>query len=178
VSCPRLDEVRPYWADDPGALLDAYVSSASLDEWQLAVDCVRVLAWPSSYSEDGKAVPMPLEVSGIFARRRQVAVLWQIRPSDEILINSHFFDPDEIEFDFDPREIVTQRDLDVMCEFVCVLGRSLKKPVAVGIESVRQRPHEMMRYEPTSDCVVVSSVWQTPTPGKTRQRWYNRLRSG
>jgi hypothetical protein len=108
----------PTWSGDPGALLDAYVSSTDADDWQSAVDGVRAIGWPSSYSEDGASMSMPSDVSEIFARSQFASCLWTIRPTNEIAINCHFFGPDEIEFDLDPREIQVQRHLDLVCQFI------------------------------------------------------------
>jgi hypothetical protein len=162
VSCPRLDEVRPYWADDPGSLLDAYVSAATLDDWQLAVATILSLGWPSDYFEDGEPIPMPPDVRQIFFRRSDVGSTWQIRPAEQLRINCHFFASDEIEFDFDPREIRTQEHLDFVCSFISVVGRALRKSFAVGIEGhPPDRVAAMMAYDPTRDEVVALRGWWT-----------------
>jgi hypothetical protein len=156
VSRPRFTDIRDYWRDDPGAFLDAYTSPTSIEDWQTLIETARALAWPFSYTEDGKPVAMPWDVREIFERSQLAACFWHIRASDEIWINCHFFDASEIEFTLNSHDIVGQRELDIICEFITGVGRSLGKSVAVGIEwnSGDPRPPEMLRYEPESDFVV------------------------
>ena len=152
---PRFRDAREYWRYDEGALLDAYVYGTTIEDWQLAIDAVLSLGWVTSYSEDGEPEAMP-SVSEIFARSELVVAGWSIRPVNDMRINCHFFVPDEIEFDFCPREIVSQRHLDFVCDFISVLGRQVDKPVAVGIESSDPRPAPLMQYEPAADRIVLT----------------------
>jgi hypothetical protein len=156
VSRPRFTDVRDYWRDDPGAFLDVYTSPTSIEDWQTLIETARALAWPLSYTEDGKPVAMPSDVREIFERSQLAACFWHIRASDEIWINCHFFDASEIEFTLNSHDIVGQRELDIICEFITGVGRSLGKSVAVGIEwnSGDPRPPAMLRYAPESDGVV------------------------
>lgn len=153
-SYPSFRDAREYWRYDEGPLLDAYVCSTTVEDWQLAIDAVLSLGWATSYLEDGKPEAMP-SVSEIFARSELVVAAWSIHPVNDMRINCHFFVADEIEFDFCPRELVSQRHLDLVCDFISVLGRGIRKPVAVGIESSNPRPPPLMRYDPLTDRIVL-----------------------
>ena len=158
MSCPRLSDVREYWEGDHGAFIDTYVVSTTASDWQRVLETMQAHAWPSYYYEDSEPALMPSDVQEIFAHRERAVCLWQIRPSEEVRINCNFVDTDEIEFSVDPREIVAQRHLDLICEFISALGRALGKAVLVGLESRDPRAPAVMRYEPTLDDVVASSA--------------------
>lgn len=97
---------------------------------------------------------MPSDVREVFARTQGAACLWQIHAPDGVRINCHFFYPGEIEFDLDPRELVAQTHVDVVCEFISAIGRTLGRSVAVCVEGGDPRPTALMRYEPALDDVV------------------------
>jgi hypothetical protein len=149
VTCPKWSDVQGAWKVD-GALRDIYVHATTRLDWQQALDLVRERGWAASYSEDGKLVEMPTDVGEIFRRRgAEVGVLWQITPSAGVRINSHLFDESEIEFDLDPKEIVGQVELDVVCEFVRSVGRALTKRVLVTEEN--SPDWVVMSYDPATN---------------------------
>ncbi len=156
VSYPTLAEVRAYLAGDEGALLDAYAESHGLDGWQHVLNAVECLDWPKVYTEDGNAAQMPADAGAILDRSSQIGCLLQISSPAGLRINCSFFDPDEIEFDFDPREFTDQSHVDDMCRFISAVGKAQTAAVNVGIESASSpRPDALLTYEPTEDRVVV-----------------------
>ncbi len=155
VSSSAWRELSERWNDDPGALLDAYVAGTTIEEWQRAIDTLRALGWPCSYTEDGDVVPMPANACALFTHAKERACLWQIRPLETLRINSHFFVEDEIEFDLDPREIGDEQHLEVVRGFLGTLGRALHKPVGLCIEGGPPRCPDDLRYEPETDTVLI-----------------------
>jgi hypothetical protein len=133
-------------------LRDAYVFGTTEDDWQRVLAALRSRRWPLAYTEDGEPTDIPSDVREIFNRGKARAVTWQIKPSREIRVNCHFFTPDEIEFDFDPREILGQVQLDTVCEFVQMVGRAVQKAVVVCWENTPEAA--IMRYEPATDELV------------------------
>jgi hypothetical protein len=117
------------------------------------IDVVRSQEWSSSYSEDGEQRPMPNSLDEIFARRSRVAVLWAITPASGIRINCHFFTSEEIEFDLAPTEIVGQTELDVVVEFVRLIGRASGKRASVCYENSPDKP--FMIDDPVTDLVTI-----------------------
>jgi hypothetical protein len=144
----RWGDVQQDWKPD-GALRDVLVAGTNESEWQRVVESLRDRGWPSVYSEDGEQVAMPAHVREIFAARLVRATAWQVEPSPGIYANSFFFAADEIEFDFDPREIRSQEALDVVCQFMQLLGRTLQKPVIACMESAPDLA--IMSYDPVAD---------------------------
>ncbi len=150
---PRLEDVRPDWADYAGALLDIYIADTDIDDWRIPVEAVRQSGWQLTYSEDGEERSMPGDVEDVFAHCRNVALVWRIWPSEQISINCHFFVDPEMEFDANPREIQDHPAFDALCEFITTLGRAVGKPVLVGIEESRPRGTPALRYDPATDAV-------------------------
>jgi transcriptional regulator with XRE-family HTH domain len=158
VRYPDWHEMREYWADDEGALLDAYVPATGESDWQRVVDAIRSTDSSRRYTEDGRPQDMPPDVREIFKRAQTAACLWQVEPVRELRINCHFFHEAEIEFDFDPSEIVGQEQLNVVCDFMRTVGLALRLPVEIGIESREPRPPAALCYEPDAD--EIQSLWQ------------------
>jgi hypothetical protein len=155
MSSPRWSDVEKDWEPD-GALRDIYVQGTSEADWQRVVNAVRAKELPWSYSEDGEHCPMPDSVDEIFNRRSHVAILWAITPVSGIQINCHFFTSEEIEFDLTPTEIVGQPELDVVVEFVRLVGRASEKLASVCYENWPDEP--FMLYDPTADLVTLLGV--------------------
>jgi hypothetical protein len=149
------DEVRA-WFEPDGSLVDAYVFDTTVADWQDFLDLVRSSGWWFSYREDGQAKQLPDRAEEVFGRDDQAAVLLQIRPVPEVLINVHFFTSDEIEIDFAPEELQGQERIDVFCRVLRAIGRRLGKPVVVTPESSPGLP--WATYDLDTDRVMVGSA--------------------
>ncbi len=154
---PVWSDVAEYFEFD-GSLLDAYVFDVSMADWQHIIDVLRAQAWWLDYTLDGSSLPLPEHVSDIFAARREASATLHIRPAAEVLINTHFFSDDEIEFDFDPRELQGQDRLDVLCSFLRTVGSALNKPIVVTPENSPDRP--LLTYTPSDDRLTATR-WDT-----------------
>ena len=115
VSDLLWDDVREWFQPD-GSLLDAYVFDTTVGDWQAFVDLVRSNGWWFAYSEDGRPRRLPARVEDVFARRGEMALLLQVRPAPEVLVNVHFFTDEEIEVDFSPRNS-RARSGSICCAF-------------------------------------------------------------
>jgi len=149
---PSLDYLRACWAEDDGALTDIY-ASGDADDWQRVIETITA-RWPSTYTEDAQPTPLPDEVAVVFRRAHTRACLLQMEVTPLISLNAHFFSPEEVEFDLDPRAVRDQADLDAVTEFIRTLARTLSRPVFIGCESAAPRPIEYLRYEPMPDRFV------------------------
>ncbi|MGK5441112.1 hypothetical protein ACSNN7_04660 [Micromonospora sp. URMC 105] len=138
------------WFEPDGSLLDAYVLDANEDDWQRVIDLVRSQGWRFDLTAEGQPLPLPQQVTDIFARRRsEAAVTMHIWPAPHVMVNTHFFSEDEVEFDFDRTELQGQHQLDILCSFMRSLGRQLGKPVRLTPENSPQHP--LIIYSPTDD---------------------------
>jgi hypothetical protein len=145
------EDVRQ-WFELDGSLLDAYVFDTTVADWQAFVDLVRSKGWWFAYSEDGRAVRLPHRVENVLARSAERAVLLQVRPIPEMLVNVHFFSDEEIEVDFDPRELQGQERLDALCVFLRAVGRKLRKPMLLTPEG--SAAHPLIGYDVATDRVL------------------------
>ena len=57
-----------------------------------------------------------------------------------ILVVCHFFTPEEIEFDIDPREVTTQAHLDSLLAFLQQLGDRTRKRAVLTPENLPHGP--------------------------------------
>jgi hypothetical protein len=150
VDVLKWEDVSEDWRPD-GALRDVYVFDATEADWQRVVDAVRG-RWSSTYQVDGQAAQMPEAVREIFRAASSQRPLWQIKLRDGIVANCHFFGGEEIEFDLDPREVSSQLDLDVVCEFLRVVGQATAKPSVLSAENSPDLP--IARYDPETDRIT------------------------
>ena len=156
MAAPSLEQLQEIWAADDGAVFDIFVTDTTLQDWQAVVDAVRATTWPMTYGVDGVPVEMPSAVEEIFAHAQKATILWSVTPVPGVAINCHFFGSDEIEFDFQPREIVNDEKLAALLAFITHVGRALGRLVGVTVEGDENpRPAKgHLHYEPRSDAMV------------------------
>jgi hypothetical protein len=156
MAAPSLEELQANWAEDDGALFDIFVTDTTANDWQVVVDAVREKNWPTAYTVDGVAAEMPRTVENIFAAGADATLLWSIMLGAGVTINCHFFYPGEIEFDFCPREIVSDEALAALLGFIAHVGRALGRVAGVTVEGDHDpRPAKAhLYYDPHSDAVV------------------------
>ncbi|MEH0937760.1 hypothetical protein [Micromonospora psammae] len=137
------------WFEPDGSLLDAYVLDADETDWQRVIDLVRSQGWRFDYTVEGQSLPLPQRAADIFAHRCEAAVTMHIWPAPQLMVNTHFFSEDEVEFDFDRTELQGQNQLDLLCCFMRSLGRQLGKPVRLTPENSPE--HTLVIYSPGHD---------------------------
>lgn len=134
-----------------GELRDILVSDTDLWDWQRVVDYVRTPPRAGSFTLDAAAAALPESVSDIFALREQAVTSLRIDVAG-VLVVAHFFDPSEIELDFDPREVITDEHRDGLLAFMRTLADLLDQPVLVAPEG--SHDEVLLRVEPVSQVVA------------------------
>ncbi len=142
-----------------GALRDIQVVDADATDWQLVVDFLRSNAADLRYTIDGVPAPLPKDSSSILATRKTASPTLLFRWSG-IEIASHFFGEDDLEFDFRPQDVRSQRELELLASFVTCIGRLLHKSVVVYHEGWEMSP--FLLYDHESDDVR----YVPPTPNQ------------
>ena len=140
------------WRDvfhQDGSLRDIYIRGTTLVDWQRFLDFVRTQSgWTASFRWDDQERPMPADASDIFEERRHASPLLSLSLQG-IVVNCHFFMPDEIELDVDPRQIAQQDDAERVYAFLAQAGKHLRKEVTLTEEN---SPEAILhRFGPTSD---------------------------
>jgi hypothetical protein len=125
-----------------GALRDIYISPASLDDWRAIYPFLRDYSGVEFFV-DGEPQNLPLQIDEFFTAVSRPMLRFRV---GRALVVFHFFVTDEIECDFDPREISSQTDLDALLVFIRELGDRTGKPVIVTPENLSDSP--IISYEP------------------------------
>lgn len=88
---------------------------------------------------------MPAKAESILNMREEASPLLELSLSG-LLLNCHFFDHGEIEFDFDPREMTDDRLISLMA-WLRKLGTRLSKDVIVTNENDRRAPLVIYQHQ-------------------------------
>lgn len=148
------DEVKGWF--DPeinGVLPDVRVEDTSIADWQAVLDLVRSAGWPFGYAVGGRAGLLPARAADMLGRPGDETVELRVWPAEGMLAIFRMYEVEQIEFDVDLRELQGQDRLDLLCEFLRVLGRKLVKPVVVTAEGCPDDP--LLGFVPAVDRVVV-----------------------
>ncbi|MFG2374420.1 hypothetical protein ACGFY9_23425 [Streptomyces sp. NPDC048504] len=148
------DDVRDFF--DPelmGALPDVCVAGASVEDWQVVFDLVRSSGWTWEYSVGGVAGSLPSAAEVLSRPADAETVDLQVWPVPDVLVIFRPMSGDEIDFDFDLHELQGQAGVDVLCDFLCTIGRRLGKPVAMTAEGDYGNP--VLGFDPVIDRVVL-----------------------
>ena len=140
------ETVAPDFEPD-GALCDLYVTPATRADWQRTLDFVRERCADIVYTVDSQQQPTPLSVDELCAARESAAVTLTFR-FGPLHLATHFFVPDELEFDFWPKDIQGPADFASLLQFMRDLGDMLGKPVLLTPENHQNAP--ILEYTPTS----------------------------
>lgn len=117
-----------------GSWRDIIILHTDLADWQVALNVLRSANYKLVYYRNDQPSELPSGVCDTFPLPgecdRRLSIWFA-----GVLANSHFFTPDEIEFDIDPREITGQQQLDALFEFMKCLADAVGKPVALTAEN-------------------------------------------
>lgn len=134
-----------------GELRDILVFDTDLRDWQRVVDYVRTLPRAGSFTVDAASAALPEFASDIFALREQAVTSLGIDVAG-VLVVAHFFDPSEIELDFDPCDVTTKGQRAALLTFIQTLADLLGKPVMVAPEGSHDQI--LLRIEPVFQVVA------------------------
>ncbi len=146
------DEVRGEFDFD--SWRDIYLSDCDMAAWQRMLDGLRTANYGMEYFRCGQAAELPTDAAQAFPQPGRCDCLLSVRFSG-VLANCHFFTPDEIEFDIDPREVKGQDQLDALLGFIRCLAESVGKDAMMTPENCpeivifRVRPGQArVEYQP------------------------------
>lgn len=114
-----------------GSLRDIYVLNTSVSDWNRLLNLTPSLGG-FAYFRDAEKAPLPTDAKLIFEDADHSHLL-QFN-LDGIIINTHFFVEDEIEFDLDPSDIISQPDLDLVLNFCVSIGRQIGRDIRITPE--------------------------------------------
>ena len=151
MSNPFFDQPDDLWLVD-GSLRDVYIQAASPEDWRALLKLTREHV--HEYARDGVVQELP-ELVAIFADREHSHLL-RIEVA-AVKIHCHFFVPDEIELDIDPREVVGPREHSAVLDFLERLSGATRKSVRLTSENSPESV--LLSYEPAQ------SIWHIHNSG-------------
>lgn len=116
-----------------GSLRDIYAFKTTVDHWTRLLSLSSCLG-EVAYFCDGEEAPLPSTANSIFDDADRLHLL-RFNLGGPV-INAHFFVADEIEMDFDPREITSQADLDLVLNFCAKIGKAIKRDIVITPENL------------------------------------------
>ena len=132
METPSWEQVRHEFIFD-GSWRDIYVIDSDLALWERLIASLKTSDYDLQYSLDGHAMELPnlAEEAFQFEASRLLSVRFR-----SVQANCHFFWPDEIEFDIDPREITGQPQLDALFGFMGFVAATVGRDVILTPESL------------------------------------------
>ncbi|MGS0646705.1 hypothetical protein ACU81Q_03620 [Komagataeibacter melomenusus] len=129
-----------------GALRDIYVMPATMADWQRVLTSLRHEPARLDYQLDGTSAPLPATVTAIFAATRSHAVTLACHMGKAVYA-CHFFSPEQIEFDLDPRSVQSGHALRDLRHFMTTLARACDRTCVLTHENAPEQ--------------VIARVWST-----------------
>lgn len=136
-----------------GALPDVSVSGTSVEDWQAVFDLVRSKGWAWEYSEGDVARRLPSAAEVLPRPADAKIVTLRVWPAPDVLVIFRPWSATEIDFDVDLRRLQGQAGVDILCDFLCTVGRRLGKPVSMSAEG--DYGHPVLGFNPAADRVVL-----------------------
>lgn len=130
------DAVRDEFTFD-GSWRDIYILGTDMSAWQRMLDALKAAQYDLSYYRESRLVELPARAEDAFPMEGECDRMLSVRFSG-LLANCHFFMPDEIEFDLDPREMSGQPQLDGLFGFMRCLAESVGSDAILCPENCSQ----------------------------------------
>jgi hypothetical protein len=128
-----------------GALRDIYVLDTTIEHWRLLYDALHS-TYSLEYSVDGQPRSIPSTVDEVFSTWTTASPSLHF-PIGGVVVACHFFCPEQIELDVDPREIGSSAAFDGLVGLLRLIGDSVNKRVIMSYESDEEHP--FLIYEPS-----------------------------
>jgi hypothetical protein len=139
-----------------GSLRDIYVVDTDRGDWEQLLAFLPGSSWPWEFTIGDEPAVLPADVAALLSDQG-AASPHQNSPSLRVdvagvILHCHFFWPDEIEFDLDPRQVVSAEKLSALTDFMATIGRLLDRSVILTPENLPDRPY--FRFDPARQTVL------------------------
>lgn len=143
------------------------VEDVSLESWQRLLELIDRVATSHVFRAYGGDHPVPVTADELFAADQLHGTV-RVVLDDEVGVNLFPVDETFIDFDFDTRQLVDQRHLDVLTGFLRLIGLELSRPVVIASEG--DDAAVLARYEPDTDTfeLVAGGVGRAGPRGNQR----------
>ncbi len=116
-----------------GSLRDLYAHGTTARDWDTFLAFLTSSPYKMEYTRDGESEPIPADAATVFADREHCHNL--IIRLGKLGVCCHFFIPEEIELDIDPREVSSQVELDAVMKFMSDVGATLRHDIILTEEN-------------------------------------------
>ncbi|MEV0265202.1 hypothetical protein AB0I49_28220 [Streptomyces sp. NPDC050617] len=121
-----------------GSLRDVCILDAEIGDWQRVFDSLESAGWEVSFSwtlleASDRGLPSAREVFERLEGEPEESASLAVQVGS-VWFTSYFFEVDEIEFTFDPSDVVDFEAFTQLEKFICRLGDSTGKRVVVTME--------------------------------------------
>ena len=138
------DHVRGEFYQD-GSWRDIYVLFTTIEHWQSALDALRSSSFPDAVLSERVESPVPASAAEASPESGRADRLLSVDLHGPIA-NAHFFTETEIEFDVDPSQVFSQRELDAVLEFMQLLASATGREAILTPEN--QEHIQIFRVRP------------------------------
>ena len=142
MEMPSRAEVPGLWEVE-GSLRDVYISPTSVNDWEHLLTLAQDTGARYWLGGSERALPSAKE---IFENQGEPHLL--VVELGGVSVNCHFFLPDEIELDIDPREVVGEAEHSAVLSFVGRLASLIGRDAVVTPENSQDLP--FLRFEAAS----------------------------
>ncbi|BDU25344.1 hypothetical protein [Flavobacterium sp. GSB-24] len=141
--CNIWEEIEWIFEFD-GSLRDIYVENVTIEDWKILIDFLN-LNHLTQYGVTGEnEIKNEIDKEYLILMMNDETDTMECKTVsiiiDDIIINTHFFSADEIEFDIDPREIKSFEDYIKVVNFMNQISKILNKPLILTGENQKDFP--------------------------------------
>ncbi len=168
------------WIFEPdGTLIDIYVQEVSINDWEKLIDYLNENFQLNYGISDDQESQEQID--------KEYAIKYLQDESGEkesksvsidlggITANCHFFLPDQIEFDLDPKEIKSSKDFEKVESFMKSISKTLKNQVTLTGENNIEFP--LIKVDLTKDIVKALTENEAREFYKTKNKLTKQYRS-
>lgn len=128
------------WIFEPdGTLRDIYVENVNIEDWKILIDYLNtshILKYgPSNDNKIVNKADKDYLIKLLTDETGEMELKTVSVIIENIIINTHFFTIDEIEFDVEPREINSETDYEKLLSFMNEISKLLNKPLILTGEN-------------------------------------------
>ena len=134
-----------------GSWRDIYVLGTEIQHWQRAIDQLRASSFQVRYFRAGVECVLPARAADAFPEPGWTDRLVSIDLGG-LIANAHFFSEKEIEFDLNPSEVRSQRELDIIVQFMHLLADATGCETILTPENLRHIA--IFRVRPNESSIV------------------------
>ena len=117
-----------------GSLRDLYVYETSIADWEAFLSSLSSWPYEVRFFVNGEESDAPATAADAFRIGAEAALTLRVNVKG-VSVCTHFFVPEEIELDVDPREIDGPEKLKALSQFIRELGQALDRVVEITHEN-------------------------------------------